>query len=105
MRAGSLRNRVVIQHLVPARSSTGAAASAWVELCRVWAEVKGMSGRTYIAASGEQSEVTMEIRMRFRADVQARMRVLFKGQTFEVVAPLPDARSTSLLLMCKTVKP
>lgn len=104
MRAGSLRHRVQVLHLVPGRCSTGAQSQLWVELCSVWAEVKGISGRTLVTASSEQSEVTTEIRIRYRTDVQARMRIRHKGQHYEVVAPLPDPRATSLVLMCKTVK-
>ncbi|WP_423836800.1 phage head closure protein [Stutzerimonas stutzeri] len=104
MRAGSLRNRVQILQLGPRRSSTGATVEEWGVVCTVWADVKGISGRTFVAASGEQSEVTTEIRVRFRSDVHARMRVRSKGQEYEVVAPLPDTRRTTLLLMCKTVK-
>ena len=104
MRAGSLRHRVRIQQLVIARTTTGSTGSDWADLCTVWAEVKGVSGRAFLAASAEQSEVTFDIRIRYRDDVMARMRVVHKAQTLEIVAPLPDESRQWLRLMCKTVK-
>lgn len=103
MRAGSLRHRVEIQALVKQKGSTGAPVEVWQRVAVVWADVRGVSGRTFLAASAEQSEVTTEIFMRYRADVFARMRVLHKQVVFEVVAPLPDPRRTQLRLMCKSL--
>jgi SPP1 family predicted phage head-tail adaptor len=99
----SLRDRVVIQRKVMAPGSTGAPVESWQRLCEPWASVKGVSGRTFLAASAEQAEVTFEVKVRFRADIEAGMRVTHNGQTLEIVAPLPDEHRQWLRLMCKTV--
>jgi SPP1 family predicted phage head-tail adaptor len=101
----SLRDRILIERESSAPGPTGAPVKAWQPLCRPWAEVKGVSGRAFLAAGAEQSEVTFEIRMRYRADITAGLRVTHHGITLEIVAPLPDERRQWLRLMCKTVKP
>ena len=105
MRAGTLRNKVRILRALMVPGPTGSPLTEWEEFCRPWAEVKGVSGRAFLAASAEQSEVTYEIRMRYRADIIAGMRVTLHGTTLEIVALLPDERRQWLRLMCKTVKP
>lgn len=105
MRAGTIRNKVMISRPVMVPGTTGSPITEWEEFCRPWAEVKGVSGRAFLAASAEQSEVTFEIRVRYRADITAGMRVTHHGTTLEIVAPLPDERRQWLRLMCKTVKP
>jgi SPP1 family predicted phage head-tail adaptor len=99
----SMTQRVEILRKVTAPGPTGAPVDAWQSLCRPWAEVKGVSGRAFLAASAEQADVTYEIKVRYRADIQARMRVTHNGLTLEIVAPLPDERRQWLRLMCKTV--
>lgn len=99
----SLNQRVAVLHKVPGKGPTGAPIDTWQPLCRPWAEVKGVSGRAFLAASAEQADVTYEIKVRYRADIQARMRVTHNGLTLEIVAPLPDDRRQWLRLMCKTV--
>lgn len=101
----TLRDRILIEREVSGPGPTGAPVKTWQPLCRPWAEVKGVSGRAFLAASAEQSEVTFEIRMRYRADITAGLRVTHHGTTLEIVAPLPDERRQWLRLMCKTVKP
>jgi head-tail adaptor len=56
---------------------------------------------------GRESEATIRVWMRYRADVTAASRLVvlngpFKGLTLEVVGPpIPDAKSTRLEILCK----
>lgn len=96
--------RIGLQREAGGHGPTGQPIKGWQEFARPWAEAKSISGRQFTAASGEQSEVTMTFKVRYRLDVRAGMRVTHHGQTFEVVAPLEAGGRRFLMLMCKSVK-
>lgn len=92
--AGALRHWVQIQRPQIAQDpSTGEMVTTWVELASVWADVAPASGREFLAAAAEQSEVRGRITIRFRDDVDATMRVAYRGKWYAIVAALPDADS------------
>lgn len=100
----SLNVRIGLLKDVGGKGGTGQPIKVWQEFAKPWAEAKSISGRQFTAASGEQSEVTMTFKVRYRLDVRAGMRVTHHGQTFEVVAPLQDSARRFMTLMCKSVK-
>lgn len=92
--AGALRHWVQIQRPVIAQDqSAGEMVTTWVELASLWAEVVPSSGREFLAAAAEQSEVRGRITIRFRDDVDATMRVAYRGKWYAILAALPDAES------------
>jgi SPP1 family predicted phage head-tail adaptor len=101
----SLNERIRLLKEVAGRGLTGQPIKVWEEFAKPWAEAKSISGRQFMSASAEQSEVTMTFKVRKRRDVVAGMRVTHNGQTFEVVAPLQDVPRNFTTLMCKSVKP
>ena len=103
MRAGTLRHRVTIQRYELVVDDYGAPLhrESWKDVATVWASVEAVSGRDFFAARQEQSEVTQRIRIRYRPDVTADMRVIHNGKVFNIVAPLPDNRGRELVLMCR----
>uniref|UniRef100_A0A6H1ZJM5 Putative head-tail joining protein n=1 Tax=viral metagenome TaxID=1070528 RepID=A0A6H1ZJM5_9ZZZZ len=52
----------------------------------VWGSVKPLAGKRYFEASQLSAEVTGEVRIRYRSDILATMRIVFEGRTLEVVA-------------------
>lgn len=91
--AGQLRHRVTLQSKVTTRDANGAPIVAWQDVATVWAMVLPASGREFVAAQAAQSEVTGKIVIRYRADVDATMRVVHDSKNFNIVAVLPDADS------------
>ena len=102
MRAGMLRHRVTIQRqeLVFGKFGAPLHDKVWENVATVWASLEAMSGREFFASQQAQSEVTQRIRIRYRPDVTADMRV---GKVFNIVAPLPDNQGRELVLMCREV--
>lgn len=104
VRAGSLRHRATIQYPTRAGGGYNGSTVTWTTLATVWAAVEPLSGREYIAAQQEQVEVSTRIRIRYRRDVTAFMRVVIEGHTYEVITPLDfEARHRELQLMCREV--
>jgi len=92
--AGKLRHRVELQEQQIAQDpNTGEMLTTWVTISRPWAEIVPMSGREFMAAGAEQSEVRGRIVIRYRDDVDASMRVVYRGRYYNILAVLPDAES------------
>lgn len=107
LRAGSLRDRITIQRHTQEKDGWGTpipGSIAWVELAKVWADVKHRSGLSAIKAEAEVSIVRASIRIRRRVDVDAGMRVVFMGATYDIEAVLPGAAREYIDLVCKQIK-
>jgi len=100
IQAGKLRHTIIIQQQ-QGRDSTGAPTSAWTDFAKdVRASVEPLQGREYLAASGQQAEVTTRFRLRYIPGVTAAMRVVFEGRIFNIVTPIdPNMLHRELLLM------
>ncbi|MCH8178209.1 MAG: phage head closure protein [Proteobacteria bacterium] len=104
MQAGKLRSRVIIQRAVPTQDAIGQPVKSWVELARVWADVRSVSGVAAIRAGGEVAVIKASIRIRRRTDVAEGMRVVHGATTYEVEAVPPAAAGQDFTdLVCKTV--
>lgn len=94
MRAGKLRHRVIIQKPGYAQDpDTGEMLPGWQNVVTVWAAVEPLSAREFIAAQAGQSEITARVKIRYRAGITAGMRLLHKGQAYNIHGVLPDLDS------------
>jgi SPP1 family predicted phage head-tail adaptor len=93
MRAGKLRHRVTIQQRSTDRDPEGQPIVAWTDYAVLWADVRFLNGRQFVASSAEANSATASIRIRFRADIAAPMRVVWGSFTFDILAVLPDAEA------------
>lgn len=92
--SGKLRHQVELQEQqITQDPVTGEMVTTWTTIAEPWAEIVPMSGREFLAASAEQSEVRGRIVIRYREDVDASMRVVYRGKYYNIHAVLPDAES------------
>ncbi|MES2625895.1 MAG: phage head closure protein [Pseudomonadota bacterium] len=93
--SGDLRHKVQIQEPGdPTQDpNTGEQTFEWETVASVWAQIVPMSGREFIAASAEQSEVQGRIVIRYREGVDATMRIVYRNKYYNIKAVLPDAES------------
>lgn len=92
--AGQLRHKVELQAETIAQDPvTGEMVKSWATVANVWAQISPLSGREFIAASAEQSEVQGKIVIRYRDGVTASNRVVYRGMFYNILAVLPDAES------------
>jgi SPP1 family predicted phage head-tail adaptor len=111
MQAGKLRHSVTLQTPVagsPQRTASGQPDAAWTTLCTTYASVEALSGRRLEAAQATWPEATVEIKMRYRADVYNKdrdrvpLRALFGSRYYAVGKVLnPEERNVELRLLCK----
>ena len=92
--SGDLRHKVQLQEQqITQDPDTGEIVSSWVTIAEPWAQIVPMSGREFLAAGAEQSEVRGRIVIRYRGEVDASMRVLHRGKYYAIHAVLADAES------------
>lgn len=106
MQAGSLKDRITIQRHTQEQDEWGTPVpgpGAWVELAKVWADVKHPSGLGAIKADADVSIVRASIRIRRRTDVDAGMRVLFGAAVYDIKAVLPGPSRDRADLVCVRV--
>jgi SPP1 family predicted phage head-tail adaptor len=89
MRAGTLNSYVSIQYRSGAQDGAGQPVDDWIELAQMWANIKNRSGAESIRADQESSAVRTSIRVRFREDITADMRVVCGTRIYEIKAVLP----------------
>jgi len=104
MEAGKLRHRVTIQQATATRDTIGVPEDTWSTLATVWAAVEPLTGREFVEAFRTNAELTHRVRIRYRSDVTAKMRVLESSRHYDIVAVLDvKGEMRELHLMCREV--
>ena len=102
--AFALDKRVTLQVRAAGRDALNGQSKTWANLLpgdgKMWACIKDLSGRQYVAAGGVQNPVMTEITIRRRAGVASSMRILHGEFTYDIQAVL-DKGNDWTVLMCK----
>lgn len=96
MRSGKLRHRITFQSSGLAQDPvTGEMIQDWTTVWdKVAASVTPLSSRDLFAAQAGQSEATGRMVIRFRPGVLPTMRILHRGDIYNIQGPpLPDPES------------
>lgn len=103
MTAGQLRERVTIQQAVETPDGGGGSSIDWQDVATVWAEVRPLSGRERLQAQQLESAVNYRIRIRFRSDITAGMRLVWRDQVMNIRAVYnEDQKRAYLTLDCES---
>jgi len=89
MNPGELRHRITLQSMTTVPDAEGIAVRTWTTFATVWGRYKDLSGRELLAAQSIAAEVNGHIDMRYRAGITPKMRALWNGRTFDILAA-PD---------------
>ena len=94
MRAGRLRQRITIQQLTTTQdANTGEGIESWADHVTLWADVRPLNAREYIAAAATQAQLNAMVTIRYRSDIVPTMRIVYNGKTYNIDGVLPDSRS------------
>ena len=88
--AGMLRHRVRIEELISERDSEGVLQQSWELVATVWASVEPLSAREFVASSATQSKVVARITIRYRSGVKPTMRIVHRGNLYNIEGVLSD---------------
>lgn len=104
MRAGTLRNKVVIQAQSSGQDDWGQPIDTWAPVTTVWADIRHQSGLETIKADSPASVVKASVRIRYRTGLNAGMRVVHGATIYNILAIMPDeAKKQYLDLACEVV--
>jgi SPP1 family predicted phage head-tail adaptor len=79
-----MRHRVTIEEPVRTGDEGGGADISWAPVVTVWAEIQPKTGREVFESDQLGGRVTHDVRMRFRAGVTPKMRIVHNGRSFDV---------------------
>jgi SPP1 family predicted phage head-tail adaptor len=100
-RAGQLRHRLNLQAATETRDSFGGVVLTWSTIATVWGSIEPLSGRELFAAQQVNALISARIRIRYRDDVNARMRVVHEAKSYDIQSVIdPETRHVELELMC-----
>ena len=101
---GRLNRRCVIQTPGTAEDELGQPIPGWTDVATVWGDIRMKSGLEAIKAGAVVSTVQASIRIRYRAGVNAGMRVVHNLVNYEIKAVMPDESGRVYLdLACEIV--
>lgn len=104
MRAGKLNSRITIQRQSTGVDEIGQPVTTWDDVATVWANIAHKSGLQTIKADAPVSVVQASIRIRYRTDIDAGMRVVYGAATYDIRAVLPDVAGREYTdLVCEAV--
>lgn len=102
MIAGQLRHRVNIQRQVETQNAYGEPEVSWSNVVTdIWASIEPLRGKEFFAAKQFNAEIEARIRMRYRSDVTAKMRILHGSNEYYIDSVINvGERDRELQLMC-----
>ncbi|MGV8996394.1 MAG: phage head closure protein [Parvibaculaceae bacterium] len=81
---GAMRERVAIETATRTSDGAGGEVVTWVPLATVWAEVQSLSGTEVTQAERAEARGQYNVTIRFRDDVTAAMRLVWRGQALNI---------------------
>ena len=104
MQAGRLNRRCVLQTPGTVQDELGQPIPGWTDVVTVWGDIRLKSGLESIKAGAPVSTVQASIRIRYRAGINAGMRVVHNLQVYEILAVQPDVGGREYVdLVCQAV--
>jgi len=105
MDIGSLDTRITIEARGPGfDAGNQPLKAAWAPVRQLWASVRHKSGTETIKSDAPASVVQASIRIHWRTDITAAMRVRIDTTVYQIQAVLPDYTSRAYVdLVCQVV--
>ncbi|MGB4064250.1 MAG: phage head closure protein [Azonexus sp.] len=102
--AGHLTERINIEQRPTTQDAIGQPVETWSLVAAVWASIRHPSGLSAIKADADVSIVKASIRIRFRAGIDAGMRVVHSATIYDIKAVLPNRAGGYVDLVCEVIK-
>ena len=103
MRAGELRNRIVIEANTPTRNSVNEEVAHWATFATLWAKVQATAGTEQIDQQRATAIVHYTIIVRSYPGITSAMRVNWDATYFDIQAVIDDPASGEMQLICSEV--
>lgn len=106
LRAGRLRQRIVIKTKNTTRDNMGGEVNSWTSSDPIPAEAEPIRGREYVALQQSESELEVKFTIRYRTGITPDCRIVWREADYELVSPPIDVggRKRVMELMCRTAQ-
>jgi SPP1 family predicted phage head-tail adaptor len=105
MRIGEMTDRITFQEFQEWRDEYDFPHEDWVDVKSVWSRVETVSGRRFYEAAAVQMEQNKTFHIRYHKDLHDRMRVLFRGDKYEIQSLMnDDEKNVSMTVVVKKVE-
>ena len=103
MRNGGLRHRVQLQARSTSDDAAGGQANVWTTTCWLWAQISPSGGLEREAGGAFRGKIIHNVKMRYRPDITAASRLVFRGNRYFNVVNVTDVdeRKRDLALICE----
>lgn len=81
---GELRHRVTLQQQFITEDLQGGHVTSWADVATVWASIEPMAGKESYKWGKLLGESTYVIRIRYRSDIKAKMRLLYGSRIMDI---------------------
>lgn len=106
MQIGKYKHRVTVQTRSVTRDDFGGEVPAWTDRGTFWAKVEPIRMREFVKLRMAQTELDLRVEMRYRSDIVADSRLVWKGKIYEIISVVDvDAAGKRLELLCKSEHP
>jgi SPP1 family predicted phage head-tail adaptor len=104
MDAGQLNKKIYIQQQTQDQNEYGEQETIWTTIATVYAKIKPLVGKEFIAAQQISTNITHDITTRYLRCVKPKMRVLYNDRYFDILSVInPDEKREWLYLKCREV--
>lgn len=98
-------DRITIQKPAAAAGTLHNQTADWLDLGVFWADVRHMGGLETLRANSDVSVLRASVRMWYRPEIDATMRLVHNGETYGISSPpLRNADRRFMDLVCEAVK-
>nr|WP_145544778.1 phage head closure protein [Variovorax boronicumulans] len=100
--AGRYRDRIALQAREEGKGAHGRPNGAWRTVDTCWAAQLSARSLERFAAGQQQELIDMGLAIRYRTDISPDMRILWRGEPFDLVGRPTDADGNrrELVLLC-----
>ena len=84
MRAGPLRNRIIIEKTTESQSSSGEVDNTWSTFATVWASIEPLNVKEYFDSQQVNAEENTRFRIRYLLGVTTKMRISWNSRIYDI---------------------
>jgi SPP1 family predicted phage head-tail adaptor len=99
VKIGDLRHRIVIERGARTSDEGGGSTTEWQPVAEVWAAIWSRNVGEVFASGRVSGTATHDVWIRYRADVQPDMRIVFGDRVFDILGAI-DVEDRAAWLKC-----
>ncbi len=100
-----MNEKVTFQTPPAGKDAAGQVIGGWTSMPLVWADARFPTGAEVVRNGLSVTTKRGSFRVRARADIDATMRLVHKGETYNVQAVLPDAKDRRFMfVVCEAAR-